>query len=38
MAAGTASGYDTTLNSCGLNNGHAYSLLSAFTLTDAYKN
>jgi calpain-15 len=36
MAAGTGSGDDTTLNECGLNNGHAYTILSAFTMTDNY--
>ena len=35
MTAGTYGGSDTTYNSCGLVNGHAYTLLSAFTMTDA---
>jgi hypothetical protein len=31
--AGTSGGADTTTNSCGIANGHAYSILSAFELT-----
>ena len=38
MAAGTSGSSDVTLNECGLNNGHAYTILSAFTMTDAYYN
>ena len=35
MSAGTGSGVDSTYNVCGIANGHAYSILSAFTMTDA---
>ncbi len=35
MSAGTGSGVDSTYNVCGIPNGHAYSILSAFTMTDA---
>jgi hypothetical protein len=35
MAAGTGSGADSTYNVCGIANGHAYSILSAFNMTDA---
>ncbi len=35
MAAGTGAGADTTYNVCGIPNGHAYSILSAFTMTDS---
>jgi len=35
MGAGTAAGSDTTSNSCGIAYGHAYSILSAFTMTMA---
>lgn len=34
MALGTSSGSDRTNNACGLAFGHAYTLLSAFTLLD----
>jgi len=34
MALGTSSGSDKTNNACGLAFGHAYTLLSAFTLLD----
>ena len=36
ITAGTGSGRDTTYNECGLSNGHAYTVLSTFTMTDAY--
>ena len=32
MGAATAALYATTYNICGLVNGHAYTLLSAFTM------
>jgi len=35
MAAGTGSGADSTYNICGIPNGHAYSILAAFNMTDA---
>lgn len=35
MSAGTSAGSDTTYNSCGIPFGHAYSIVEAFTLTDA---
>ena len=35
MSAGTGSGVDSTYNVCGIPNGHAYSILSAFTMTDS---
>mmetsp|Transcript_1826 Transcript_1826/g.2452 ORF Transcript_1826/g.2452 Transcript_1826/m.2452 type:complete len:172 (+) Transcript_1826:642-1157(+) len=35
LAAGTGSGSDTTSNSCGIAKGHAYSIMSAFTMTDS---
>lgn len=35
MAAGTSGGIDSTYNICGIPNGHAYSILAAFTMTDA---
>jgi hypothetical protein len=35
MAAGTGSGVDSTNNVCGIPNGHAYSILAAFNMTDA---
>ena len=35
MAAATGPGTDTTYNVCGIANGHAYSILSAFTMTDS---
>lgn len=35
MGAGTSGGADTTTNSCGIANGHAYSIIGAFTLTDS---
>lgn len=34
MAAGTGSGADSTYNVCGIANGHAYSILAAFNMTD----
>ena len=34
MTLGTTSGSDTSMNACGIPFGHAYSLLSAFTLLD----
>ena len=34
MALGTSAGSDLTSNTCGLAFGHAYTLLSAFTLLD----
>lgn len=36
MSAQTAGGTDTTYNRCGIANGHAYSIISAFLLTDQY--
>jgi len=33
MGAGTTGGDDTTANACGIANGHAYSIIAAFTLT-----
>jgi hypothetical protein len=35
LAAGTGAGTDTTYNVCGIPNGHAYSILAAFNMTDA---
>ena len=35
LAAGTGSGADSTWNTCGIANGHAYSILAAFNITDA---
>lgn len=35
MGAGTSGGSDQTTNSCGIANGHAYSIVSAFTMTDS---
>ena len=35
MGAATGSGADSTYNVCGIANGHAYSILSAFNMTDA---
>ena len=35
MGAATGSGADSTYNVCGIANGHAYSILSAFTMTDS---
>ena len=35
MGAGTGPGTDSTYNVCGIANGHAYSILSAFTMTDS---
>jgi hypothetical protein len=35
MSLGTNGGADTTYGPCGIANGHAYSLLSAFNMTDA---
>ena len=35
MAAGTGGAYDNTCNICGLANGRAYTILSAFNMTDA---
>ncbi len=35
MGASTSSGSDTTFNVCGISNGHAYSILAAFNMTDA---
>ena len=35
LAAGTGSGADSTWNICGIANGHAYSILAAFNMTDA---
>jgi hypothetical protein len=35
MSAGTYSGSDSTLNKCGIPNGHSFSLLEAFNLTES---
>jgi Calpain family cysteine protease len=35
MATGTSGSNDKTYNSCGIPNGHAYSLIDAFNLTDS---
>jgi hypothetical protein len=35
IGADTGSGTDSTFNVCGIPNGHVYSILSAFTMTDA---
>ena len=35
MGAATWPGPDSTYNVCGIANGHAYSILSAFTMTDS---
>jgi len=35
MAAGTGGGVDSTYNVCGIPNGHAYSILAAFNMTDS---
>jgi hypothetical protein len=35
MGAQTSGGADTTFGSCGIANGHAYSIIAAFTMTDA---
>jgi hypothetical protein len=35
MGLGTSGGSDTTYNSCGIANGHAYSLQAPFEMTDA---
>ena len=35
MVADTGYGFDTTYNTCGIPNGHAYSILAAFNMTDA---
>ena len=35
MGAATGSGADSTYNVCGIANGHAYSILSAFDMKDA---
>jgi hypothetical protein len=37
MAGATGSGTDSTYNKCGVSNGHAYSILAAFNMTDAYR-
>ena len=37
MAGATGSGADSTYNKCGVANGHAYSILAAFNMTDAYR-
>ena len=35
MGGATGSGADSTYNTCGVANGHAYSILAAFNMTDA---
>lgn len=35
LTAGTGSGADSTYNVCGIPNGHAYTILAAFNMTDA---
>lgn len=35
MGAGTDGGNDQTTNSCGIANGHAYAIVSTFTMTDS---
>ena len=35
MGAGTGPGSDSTYNVCGIADGHAYSILTAFNMTDA---
>ena len=35
IGAGTSGGSDTTTNDCGIANGHAYSIVSAFSMTDS---
>ena len=34
MGASTGSGLDSTINNCAIANGHAYSILAAFNMTD----
>lgn len=36
MGAATGSGADSTNNICGIANGHAYTLIAAFEITDSY--